>query len=615
MTSPTKTPCDKPAKSGRLCADCRLFIGRLREALRLVPSRYELRLCLAALIIAATSAAGTVVALMLGKLIDHIQSGLVKQAPQEELFMSVAKILGVICAVYVVREGLNVLRRSLVDTSCTAINCHMQNKVVAQILKTNLNAMAREKIGTLHGKIFRSVDGLVHFIRLACLDCLPALFTGIFALGAAVCKQPLIGLVMLGVIPLSVWLTLRQLASQKGVRLELMRACEEIDGIVVEQLGGMEYIRVANTLPLEMGRLSRATEKRRKKEVRHHFQMSLYGCAKALNEGLFHILVLALATYLAIHGQISFGDVLAFSVLFLGVMAPLNEIHRVVDEAQESSLRVAEFLELMKLPADPSFGPAPAAVTFKLGQPLIEIDGLRLDYHTPDGPPKRGLDGISLTIHHGQTIGVAGPSGSGKSTLIKALLRLIHPTSGEFCIGGAALERIGREQLAQLVAYVGQTPFIFSGSVRENITYGNSKLTDSQIVRAAEMAHLQREIFEMPHGFGTQILERGQNVSGGQRQRLAIARILVKDSPILILDEATSALDNISESHVQEALGIRRGDRTTIIIAHRLSTLKDCDRILVFENGRIVESGTYEELLEQQGLFARLVASGERSPE
>lgn len=220
-----------------------------------------------------------------------------------------------------------------------------------------------------------------------------------------------------------------------------------------------------------------------------------------------------------------------------------------------------------------------------------------------------GAPGSDQRLRNG---GVAGPSGAGKSTWIKALLRLVHPTNGAIRIGRTPLDQIGRQDLARMVAYVGQNPFVFSGSVRDNIAYGNGNASlDDQIQRAADLAALRQEILDMPHGFDTPILERGQNVSGGQRQRLAVARILLKNAPILILDEATSALDNLSERHVQHALGITNKERTTIIIAHRLSTLQDCDRILVFDQGRIVESGEYHQLIAQQGLFASLVASGE----
>jgi len=594
--------------------ELRVIASRAIRVMKLVTARRKVALGIATLLMTLTSAGNTAVALLLGGLIDRIQVGLDQDQSAKTLYASAFRILAMIASIYLIREIINVYRRYLVESSCTAINRDMQTRLVKHLLMTELMSLSHDKVGTLHGKIFRSVDGLVRFIRLMFLDCLPALMTGVFALTAALTKQPMLGLVMLGVIPLSIWLTLLQLASQKGVRLDLMRDCEEIDGTVVEQLGGTEYIRVADTLHLEVNRLAQATEKRRQREVYHHFQMSLFGCAKSLNEGFFHVLVLGLATYLAVNQHVSFGDILTFSVLFLNVMTPLNEIHRVIDEGHEASLRVGELLEMLGQPVDRAFEAAGnPKLTLIPGQPAIQIHDLTLDYPVDDGKSKRGLDGVSICIEHGQTIGVAGPSGAGKSTWIKALLRLVHPTEGRILIGGTPLEQMNRQDLARLVSYVGQNPFVFTGSIRDNIAYGNGNVHDSDIERAAEMANLSDEILQMPDGYRTLVLERGQNVSGGQRQRLAIARILIKNAPILILDEATSALDNISERVVQQALGIANKERTTIIIAHRLSTLKDCDRILVFDGGRIVEEGTYDDLVELGGIFANLVASGQSS--
>ena len=449
-------------------------------------------------------------------------------------------------------------------------------------------------------------------MRLMFLDCLPALLTGLFAFTAALTKQPLVGIFMLGVIPLSLYITIRQLRTQKGVRLQLMRDCEEIDGMVVEQFNGVEYIRVANTYDPEFKRLGDAMEARRKREVHHHYEMSLYGLAKALNEGFFHIVVLGLATYLAINGRISYGDVLTISVLYLNVMAPLNEVHRVLDEGHESSLRVDELFKLLDEPLDPSFA-REAIKTFKLvtGEPLVELQQLLVSYRTPKGDIKRALDHVDLTIKHGDTIGVAGRSGAGKSTWIKVLLRLLHPQQGRVLLGQTPLELVGRDELARTIGYVGQNPFVFAGTIAENIAYGNGAATGDQIAEAAKLANLHDEILEMPGQYQALVTERGQNLSGGQRQRVALARILLKQAPLLILDEATSALDNISERHVQRSLGLTNADRTTIIIAHRLSTLKDCDTILVFDEGRIAERGTYAELVEQGGIFAELVLSAE----
>ena len=302
-----------------------------------------------------------------------------------------------------------------------------------------------------------------------------------------------------------------------------------------------------------------------------------------------------------------------FSMLFLNVMAPLSEIHRILDEGHEASLRVGDLLDMLHQPVDRSFKVVePREPKLIPGAPVVVAENLTARYATPDGNMRRGLDGLNLSIRYGETIGVAGRSGSGKSTWIKVLLRLTHPCDGTAYLGGAPLECCTREDVSRIIGYVGQQPFVFTGSIAENIAYGNEKASREEIRRAAELAYIHDEIMMMPDGYDAMVTERGQNLSGGQRQRLAIARILLRQPPILILDEATSALDNISERAVQRALGLTSADRTTILVAHRLSTLKDADRIVVFDEGRIVEVGTYDDLVQQGGVFTELVMSAEQ---
>ena len=593
-------------------AEVRLILKRARQVWRLVPWRHKLALGGAAAVMAVTSLCNTAMPLLLGRLVDYVKQGIEEGLSHQTLYYLAARILALIGLLYLLREGFNVLRRYLVENTCTRLNRDMSVRLVSHLMKVDLATLTQEKIGALQGRIFRSVDGFIRFLRLNFLDFFPALATGLFALAAALAKQPELGLVMLGVIPMAVFLTVRQLISQKGVRLRLMRSCEEIDGAVTEQLGGIEYVRAAHTHRLEIRRLARATERRRAKEIRHHFEMSLFGCAKALNEGFFHVVVLGLAIYFYINGRIHFGDVLTFSILFLNVMSPLSEIHRVLDEGHEASLRVGDLLEMLAEPVDRSFG---AAVKRPLilvpGEPAVVIEGLCVEYPTAHGRPFRALDGVTLTIRHGETIGVAGRSGCGKSTWLKVLLRLVHPSGGRVLLGGVPLEEVAREDIGRLIGYLGQSPFVFSGTIAKNIAYGNGGVGADAVHRAAEMAHLHDEILLMPGGYRAAVAERGQNLSGGQRQRLAIARILVKQPPILILDEATSALDNIGERHVQRSLGVVDTDRTTILVAHRLSTLRDADRIFVFDDGRIVEVGAYDELVGRGGLFTELVMSAE----
>jgi ATP-binding cassette subfamily B protein len=590
-------------------AEIHLILRRAGQVWRLVPFKHKLGLAGACGIMAAVGSCNIAVARLLGYLVDVVGRG----SP----YVVAIEILGLLALAYLFRETFNVIRRYLVENICTRLHRDMSVRVVNHLMKINLATLSKEKVGTLHGRIYRSVEGFIRFLRLSFLDFIPALLTGLLALSYALYVQPLLGTIMLGVVPAAVYLTIRQLVLQNGVRLNLNRSCDEIDGAIVEQLGGIEYVRAANTYPQEIKRLARATEKRRAMEFRYYFQMALFGSGKALNEGFLHVIVLGVAVYFTLthhnpDGSINTGILVTFSALFLNVMTPLSELHRVLVEGHESSLRVGDLLELLAEPLDASFNmPRSYEPKLRPGAPVIVANESNVEYITPQGKRVHALDDLSLMIRHGETIGIAGRSGCGKSTFVRVLLRLIHPNRGEVFLGGVRIEDVSRTDIGRLIGYVGQSPFVFSGTIAENIAYGHESATMADIQKSANLAHLHDEIMLMPAGYNTLLTERGGNLSGGQRQRLAIARILLKEPPILILDEATSALDNISERVVQQALGVRCPDRTTILVAHRLSTLRNADRILVFDDGKIVEVGNYVDLVQQGGLFSELALSAE----
>jgi ATP-binding cassette subfamily B protein len=595
--------------------EVRSIVKRGHQTWQLVPRAQRRALGGAVLVMAITGAANTAIPLLLGKLIDSVNPATHRGLSQASLLQAATFYLGLMGVAYFIRESMNVFRRFLVENACTRIDRDMCVKLVGHLMKADLSILALQQVGALHGRIARSVEGVVRFFRISFLDFIPALLSGSFALTAALSRQPRVALAMAGVIPLSLTLTIWQLMTQKGIRLGLLRSREAMDGTIVEQLSGLDYVRAANTHELEIRRVAKTAERRRATELRHHFEMSLFGSGKALNEGFFHLVVIACAIYLFVSGRIAYGDVIMLSVLFLNVMAPLNEVHRFIDEAHESSLRMGDLLEILDAPTDISFhATTPHAPALALGAPLLVAEGLRVNYRTAGGMSKRGLDGVSVAIRHGETIGVAGRSGCGKSTWLRVLMRLTHPAAGRAWLGGVPLETIGREAIGDLIGYVGQNPFVFAGTIAENIAYGREDATAEDIRRAAELACIHEEILEMPGGYEAHVAERGQNLSGGQRQRIALARVFLKNPPILILDEGTSALDNINERRVQQAINAARADRTVILVAHRLSTLFDTDRILVFDQGRIVETGTYDELVCQGGVFTELVRSAEGDP-
>lgn len=596
-------------------AECAQIRHRVRDLWGWIPKRQRGTLAGALLLTVIGGACTTVVPLLLGRLVDAINAGTKAtgtSAIAPELLKTAVVYLGLIALAYLVRELMQAGRRLLIEDTCTRLEKHLIVALVSHVMMLDLIALMREKVGSLHGRITRSVTGSVRFLRVGFLDFLPALIAGAMAMTAAITKQPLLGLFMLVMLPVSLILTWRQLISQKGVRLKLMQAREQLDGTLVEQLTGIDYIRAANTHTLESRRIARSVEFLRRNEFRHHFVMSLFGSGKALWESLCHLAVLGAAVYLAATGRGTVGDVLVFSMLFQGVMAPLAEVHRILDEGHESSLLVADLLSLLQQPVDRCFetngDPQP-----KLEQQdvLIGFKGLEVRLPLADGGVRTALSDVSLEVRRGEIIGIAGRSGCGKSTLLRALLRLVHPSDGAANLGGAPLDAVSRKSLAELVGYVSQSPFVFAGTVAQNIAYENERASSVEIQQAAQAACLHEEIMQLPSGYDTELGERGQNLSGGQRQRLALARVMLKNPPILILDEATSALDTINEAHIQEWLGAQRGQRTVLMVAHRLSTLRHSDRIVVFDDGRIVESGPYDALIERGGLFAELNASAE----
>jgi ATP-binding cassette subfamily B protein len=571
--------------------------GRVFSALQ---RSHKASLLIALFIMLITGGLTNVPALVLGWLVDRMVKS--TSSTFEEMF----PYLGIIIVAILLREALTVARKYLVENTCTRVEKDRLVSLVSHMLKLPMDYYSSVQVGSLNGKLQRSLEGLIRIIKLLFLDFFPTAITAIVAVSIAIVKLPLLGGIMVLAIPVGFALVLWQITSQEGIRIALLRDKEAIDGKVVELLSGIESVRAANTETHETGRVNKLAEQLRQKEIRHHTSMALFDW-KYLNEGVFHILVIGTSVFLATKGTITTGDVLTYSLLFFSAITPLREIHRVLDEAHESSLRVHDLFEMLSLSVDKSFRIHDTnweMIQLTRGIPTIRVDALSHNYGGNSG--QTVLSDVSFDLTRGERIGVAGPSGCGKSTLLKLLLGLIHPDSGMVLLNGVPLGKLSREQIAQQVGYVSQTPFMFSGTIFENVTYGCDAVTMEEVHEACRRACIHDEITRFLGGYNGIVSERGQNLSGGQRQRLAIARVLLHMPPIVLLDEATAALDNINEKEVQSGLEELMQNQTVIVVAHRLTTLRNTDRIIVLDGGRIVETGTYAELLNGNGLFAEL---------
>ncbi len=401
-------------------------------------------------------------------------------------------------------------------------------------------------------------------------------------------------------IPVIGWYAYTKRSAMNKAFTEERRKIADVNADVENSLSGIRVAQSFVNEDYEKHRFDTSNTAFKKSRYNAFQAMAVYSSGLDFLTNVLNVAVLAAGAWFMYQGHIDLADLTAF-LMFIGYfLQPIRRLISFTQQYQQGMTGFARFVELMEV--KPSITDAPDAVELGEVQGNIELRQVSFSYNSAS----EVLNDINLTIPAGSTTAFVGPSGGGKTTLCHLIPRFYDVTAGEILIDGVDVRKVTLSSLRQRIGLVQQDVFLFTGSIRENILYGDPTASEEEMIEAAKKAQIHEFITSLPDGYDTYVGERGIKLSGGQKQRISIARVFLKNPPILILDEATSALDTATEQEIQEALMELSKDRTTLIIAHRLSTIRHADNIVVLTDGQIQEQGSHQELLEKNGIYAQL---------
>ena len=409
-----------------------------------------------------------------------------------------------------------------------------------------------------------------------------------------------LALVLLLTLPVCLIYTFAQRVNMKHANIEVKKKTADINAAIESSISGVRTAKAFANEDQELIKFEEANNKFRNSKIAYYKTMGTYMSGMEFTSGVAPVLVIAAGGLLIMKGRMDYIDLVTFTLYVTAFVNPLRRLTMLAELYMQGLAGFTRFVEIMR--TEPQIKDAENAKELENVEGRIDIENV--SFHYSNEIPV--LENINLTIHEGQSVAVVGPSGGGKTTLCQLLPRFYDVCSGSIKVDGTDIRELTQSSLRRNIGIIQQDVFMFAGTIKDNIRYGRPDASDEEIIEAAKKAEIHDEIMALPQGYDSQVGERGVKLSGGQKQRLSIARVFLKNPKILILDEATSALDTVTEQHIQAALEQLSQGRTTIIIAHRLSTVKDVDNIVVVDDDRIVEQGCHKELMEKNGVYAAL---------
>jgi ATP-binding cassette subfamily B protein len=480
------------------------------------------------------------------------------------------------------------------------IESDMRKQLFDRVQKLSFRFFDNNKTGHLVSRMTNDLMDIGEIAHHGPEDLFIALMTltGAFAIMLSINWQ--LALMTFVIIPLMIYLSLHFSRKMSAAFNRMFSDIADYNARVENNVSGIRVVQAFANEKHEMKRFAENNGRFRLTKLVAYRVMAWNSSISFILMKLISLFVLVCGTWFVIQGDMSYGEFIAFVMLSNVFLSPINQINSVIETYPKGIAGFKRYLELLE--TEPDIDDAPDAVRMNSLKGDIHFDNVTFGYENKE----KVLQGLNLTVRAGETVALVGPSGAGKTTLCSLLPRFYDVDEGAITIDNVDLRQMTLESLRANIGIVQQDVFLFDGTIRENIAYGKLGASEEEIMQAARQAQLEELVLSQPEGLDTFIGERGVKLSGGQKQRLSIARMFLKNPPILILDEATSALDTETEAAIQLALAELSRGRTTLVIAHRLATIKNADRIVVVAEHGIAEQGKHDELMQMRGSYSRL---------
>lgn len=503
---------------------------------------------------------------------------------------------------YLIRTGLTYIMWFYGHSFGVRVESDMRRDVFKHIQNQSFDFFDSARTGDLLSRLTTDLFDITEMAHHAPEDLFVSTLTIIGSLAVMFTIEWRLATVIAITVPLFIFIVIKMRKNMHDVSVNVKRTTSGINTEYESEISGMRTTKSFGNENLALKKFDSSSGKFKNAKYKFYKAMGMFNSSMELFLCSMNAIIIAVGGWLIMRGDMNVVDLITFSLYITTFVSPVRRLAMTSEMIANGNAGLKRYEELIS--TEPSIKEKPNAVTLTNVKGEIELKNVSFEYKTGN----EVLHNVNVKVKSGDTLALVGPSGGGKTTIANLIPRFYDTTEGAVMIDGKNVKDLTLASIHKNIGVISQDVFLFASSIKENIRYGRIDASDEEVAEAAKKAEIYDDIMNMPHGFDTNVGERGILLSGGQKQRIAIARIFLKNPPILILDEATSALDNITEDKIQKTFDKLAKNRTLVIIAHRLSTIRGATKIAVVENGRITEMGTHEELVSKNGEYSNLVS-------